>query len=148
VRLEGLLGGAQVVQRSAQTNGQVRDNLIVLSTKRRKRGERFVHKVSQPAEGASVTRREPQHLIAEPIRADKLEAEPADSGEQLRQLGKLMRTYELRRYERVEHCDVSRDTEWGIVIEAFPEPGYGGFGLGYLNDQGAWRARAFHGARQ
>jgi hypothetical protein len=59
-----------------------------------------------------------------------------------------MRTYELRRHERVEHRDVSRDTESGIVIEAFPELGHGGFGLGYLNEQDAWRARAFHGARQ
>jgi hypothetical protein len=66
----------------------------------------------------------------------------------LRELGKLMRTCKLRRHERVEHRDVSRDTEWGIVIEAFPEPGHGGFGLGYLNEQGAWRARTFHGARQ
>ena len=43
---------------------------------------------------------------------------------------------------------MSWDTEWGIVIEAFPEPGHGGFGLGYLDEQDAWRARACHGARQ
>lgn len=76
--LDGILGGAQVVQRVPVADGQVRYDLVVLALKRRKVRERAENALGQLTKRARVARGEPEHFVAKPVRMVKLEAESAD----------------------------------------------------------------------
>ena len=81
MRLDGLLGNAKLVHRMPRTNSQVWDDILELPTERGEGGDRLVDALCQGAERARVSWGEPKHLIAEPVGAGQLKAEPPDGGE-------------------------------------------------------------------
>jgi GNAT superfamily N-acetyltransferase len=82
VRPDGLLSGAQLAQRVPATDGQVRNDVIELTLVWSECREGLVGALSKGTEGTGIIRREPEHLVAEPIRALQPEAEPAAIREQ------------------------------------------------------------------
>ena len=89
---DGLLGGPQVGHGMPLADGQMGDDVAELALERREGGEGPVDSLGQGTEGARITRAEPQHLVAEPVRVIQPEAESADRREQMRKLKVILKS--------------------------------------------------------
>src|SRR5580693_5756862 len=82
VHPDSFLSRAQFALRVPVPDGQVRNDVIELTLVRSKCREGLVGALGKGPEGTGIIRREPEHVVAEPIRALQPEAESADLREQ------------------------------------------------------------------